>query len=646
MLPMAVRTAASAEARISEGFESAAAKRTRDAARRVKGGAEQMPVELNALLHQCRQTIEKNTGTGTVGGAIRQPARPMLVTVLGSHPDGGLDRFTHTICNGWPTAGDRILQQNLICRKAEEFRAAVEDEDEEEETAFVRAVRHARSGTFKKRDLLLVFLLNFNDGDAEEVLTLLDQQGRSMTDGRSSRLLFAVGRTSSKRGLRRSRDFLKRLLEKAKENPGAWARTSCVVLSDCQYDGGTLDDEAFEDNYVLAADILLTQCSIDSGNDRNFHVPHLPAVTDPAKPFLTASLYHHKKPAADIARALFYGYFDYCMHEAERGGGAVLSNEALTREAEEACSGLFAEIKARFPERPDGDLWAFPGEAACAADVEVGHDRTFGIWNSFCSRYFLAPVRQACSQEQAVRWFVHFFSAEKGHTCREFASFGGFADHLDQIQDAFWPADASDERNTKLYDQGVRQAQCLCRRLILKPLRQAVLRLNEDALTYGNRLAQLRAQCTPYDNTVRDAYAPAAVRCIDQNPDMQQAARCPCGEDELTERLKQFAAAAVNESEVRDTFLKDLERRLGSMEAGKAVADLIWRGPETMANNARLQAAFVSGLPNSNVLMFDTARMGDIDAPVIFDLCGIDGMERIALYSFTAGEYVDLDDMI
>ncbi|MCD8144607.1 MAG: hypothetical protein LUD79_04630 [Oscillospiraceae bacterium] len=598
-----------------------------------------MAIDLNEYISLCCKLIDRYTRPQVGLMEIRRPGRPVLVTFLGTHPAEGLEKYHNMLEMGWPT-NTTLRELEMSYATAEEFRQAIETENAEGITAIDRAIaaQCAQRG-FTDPNVLMVYFIDFNHEDADAFLALLNRSYTTPIGNDKARLIFGVGKTTSKRTMERAGNFIDQIRAYAGESPRLWERTSCILLSDYKFSGFTVSEDEFTDNYALAVDILLMLCSVSSDQDRGFTTPVLARVTEAGDSFMTASVCHINKPTYQIARTVLYSYFQRGTELAggsNRQGG--ITNQTLRTNAEEKCHALFGQLQFPTP----GAMLHFPGGASRAADVQPGSDRTCGGWRVFCETYFLEPVRALCRDgRQLEREFAAYFSSDCGYSCNDILqSFPAFSTYLEENRNGFLNPQPLPQNST-LYEMGLYEAKLEFKKLVFDRLKAAIETLTQEAGGYGNQMSMLMARATPDNASVRSFYTPRVTAFLNGSEDLERELKYPCSEEELRERLTHYVETITSQqADLKMDFVSELKTRLNAAEAQNTITNLLELPDARLEAEARLRAGILSKMANTDIHMFDSTLLPDIHPNATFMLRGTDSIERVALYSFKPTDFL------
>lgn len=601
-----------------------------------------MPIEIEEYVDRCRRKIEDKSGQMAGQYTVRLPERPIVITFLGHHPKTGREMLSAALQKGWPTAQKRIIERMHAYEEPEALERAIREEDAHMDTQIDRVIHNAMNDRgYNSSNLLMVYFINFEEENAVRYLELLDQEYTSTVGGIVERIIFAIGKMTTRRTMQQAERFLRKLRTLASGETSTahlWSETTCVVFSDYLYGGMTLSPAEFMDNYSLAMDVLLLQYSQRMAGKDTFSKKRLPRVGDPNQPFVTATLHRESKPSEDIARTLLYQLFEQGIRFANNdGSSADLDAVRLVDLAQGEMKRRFGQLRrSAFP--PNDTVLYLPNRANSGVDVGVtgdGDHTTFGIWHAFCERYYLRPVEKEFETPQDVKNSLERFFSEMGCSCNVIQKlFTPFSQRLlEHGEDRFLPIDRP-LPEAYLTEWGIYQAKLLYRRYAFSALREAVEALNTTAMQYVAMLSTLHGQATPSDATVKNYYS----QVIDSNMGMElfgetleDILKRPQTEEKMGELLDGYIEQVTNLPEVRRNFFDELKNRLADDEANTMIKVFLDMPSHELEKEARVHVGIIEEL--SDAALFDSGMLG-VSSDHQFELCGTNGMDRVVLYQF------------
>lgn len=598
-----------------------------------------MAIQIDNYVQKCKEKIDRKSiqVTGTLG--VRIPNRPVVVTFLGSHDEEGIRRFYKTLEQGWPTFYHRIVDQIQTYFNSNLFRSAIKTEDADGATAIDRCILSAtNSSELTSSNALMVYFLNFNDAESLKMLDLLNLPYTTPVGGQKSRIIFAIGKTTTNRGMKQSLDFIEKIREYARSNDNSvWKNTSCVMLSDYQYGGMTLRHTEYLDNYVLAMNILLMEYSVRQHED-SFTPVKLPCVTDSENPVLTATLCRECKPSEQIARTLIFEYLRYGIALTKRPNNEDVSNVSLREVSSNAIKELFGKLydNGTFPKAKS--LVHFPFSASCGSDVGIsgGNDKTFGIWNSFCQANYINPIYQVYGDAEALKeYFENYFSVKCGYSCGVIQrTFPAFMNELDESTEADFNPQIAPSPSDSLEEWGLYIAKKTITQLAFPALKEAVSEFGNVAGKYTNMLAALSGQVTPSEQSVKTYYSNLVDIHMGKRVGeytVEDVLSRPCSEEQFMSRLDMFIESITNQEQLRMNFFDELKSRLADDGADTMISAFLNMPMHKLTDRARMNNGYLNSICEAS--LFDSSLMGN-STKNLFVLCGTNSMDRVVIFDY------------
>ncbi len=600
-----------------------------------------MPIQIEEFVSNCREKIESKSVVATGALTIRVPERPVVITFLGNHPVEGKRKFDSAMQICWPTAAYRLSQREKHYVTPEEFRIAIEEEAADGSTEIDRTILESTNDTgLRSPNLLMVYFICFDDENAEKFITLLDRPYTTPMGGEKERFIFAVGKLTSNHALRQCDKFVSDLRSAA--GPGSlaatlWDHTSCMMLSNYMYGGTTLSAEEYLDNYSLAMDILLMQYSIRCEQDR-YSSRMLPRVTDPATPFMTATLHREAKPFDQIARTLLYRFLRHGVDMANALGSGEMSDLSLSQDAQKAVIERFKAIGGENVFPTESAMRHFPDGAARGSDVgeDGGTDKTMGTWALFRKKYFESKALETITDKTELKdYFCRYFSSECGCSCGIIQKiFPSFRAHLDQIGEEAFMGITRPMASATIRDWGLYYAKKAFGGVCFAALKEAVSELSRSAGQYVSMLVNLSGQVTPSNSTVNMYYSNIAdghMGVRSGSDSFEDMLKIPCGEDEMLERMKSFVESITSLPQLRMNFFEELKARLADDGANNTVKSFLQLPLHTLRNDARMHVGVLEDICEAT--LFDSNMLGVVSGNH-FELCNTNSMDRVVLYKF------------